>query len=144
MSDTATSAAHTAKTVGYEFVDVVIDYLVPLGSGLAGYAAGPGLIGGNQIGTYIFQSPNGIPSATETRVGGAIMALVTGLIGYVFWRLGKHDGWAMRLAGKAVGGFFLGTAASYAINNALAAQSVPSGGLLGSFQNGFIAIAGGT
>ena len=100
------------KAVGREAVDVVIDYLVPIGAGLTGAVAGVSIVGGpfsiaNALNWQFGSDPTG---GNATRIGCLVFGAIWGAVGLAFWRLGKRDGWIERLLGKAVGAFFIGTA----------------------------------
>ena len=127
------SAGHAAEMIGFEAVDVVIDYLVPIGFGFIGLGFGPTLFGGLAIQNALSTSAGGnggagvIPNSTCVRIGGGILALVTLAVGYAFWRLGKHEGWVMKIVGKATGSFFLGTGVSYVFGQVIMAKDAPTG-----------------
>ena len=145
MGDTATAAGHASRAVASEAVDLVLDYLVPIGSAVAGLMIGAGIFGGKTIADQIVSlggSAANLTSATANRVAGAIMGLILGVVGYAFWRLGKRDDWIMKLAGKGFGGFFLGTAARYALDNALMGKALGSG-VIESFAGGIQQVASG-
>ena len=145
MGDTATAAGHASRAVASEAADLVLDYLVPIGSAIAGVVAGPGMFGGSAIASQIVNlggQTAGITPTTANRIAGALMGLILGLVGYAFWRLGKRDGWIMKLAGKGFGGFFLGTAARYALDNALMGKALGAG-VIDSFASGVQQVAQG-
>ena len=148
MPEVEAGAKHAAKSVGYEVVDVVIDYLIPIAGALTGLVAGPSLFGGliiqNSLATTVGQNGGSdvISNNTCVRLGGAILAVITAGIGYAFWRLGKRDGWIMKVIGKGVGSFFLGTAAAYTFGQVISAKNCPSG-LLDMFAGGIEGIAKG-
>jgi hypothetical protein len=130
MSDVAAGSTHAAKMVGGEAVDVVIEYLVPIGFGLVGFAGGTTALGGLAISNAVYNAVGAhTPANTSNRAGGAVMAVISAAFGYAFWRLGKRDGWIVKVIGKALGAFFLGTAANYFIFCVLVGQNPPSGGI---------------
>jgi len=146
MGEAAVSGAgHAAHAVGSEAIDVVIEYLVPIGAGIAGLTVGTHIFGGQSIAGQLSESLSGanISGASFTRLTGALLAGIFAIAGYAFWRLGKRDGWVMKLLGKAFGGFFLGTAAGYAVGPLLLNKPVNGGGLIDKLVNGFSNIAGG-
>jgi len=143
---TVHGAAHAGKEVGMEALDVVIDYIVPIGTAVAGWVAGPGIFGGSSLITMLQtgQLSSTISTAGANRLAGAVLGGVTGLIGYAFWRLGKRDGWAMRILGKSIGGFFLGTAAAYLVTATLLGSTATIGsGIIEKFSTGAQQIAQG-
>lgn len=142
MSEVASGAGHAARAVGSEAVDVVVEYLIPIGAGVAGLVMGPAVFGGNAVlGSIYNASQNMVGGATIQRIGGALFGGIFGLIGYTFWRLGKRDDWTMKLVGKGLGAFFLGTAVGYVIY-AIVPKSFPVG-IIDKFFAGAEQIAGG-
>ena len=129
MADIAASSAHAARMVGSETLDAVIEYFVPIGASVAGFAVAPQVLGGQVIVDKIYsamQSTNSAASSTTAnRVGFGILAVVLGAIGGAFWRLGHRGGWIMKLLGKGIGGFFLGGAVGYALYGPLLGQQPP-------------------
>jgi hypothetical protein len=133
-----------AKTIGKEALDVVIDYFVPLAGGVAGLIIGPMTFGGNSVaGTIWTQANNEVSGATASRLVGALFAGIFGAAGYGFWRLGKRDGWIMKILGKGIGSFFLGTAIGYLISSTLMGKALPSNGLVDKLITGVQSLAQG-
>jgi len=125
-----------AKAVGRQAVDVVIDYLVPIGAGIAGLVVGPTALGGAySVAMALNTASNGQGPITQnsSRLGAVVFAVIWGTVGYAFWRLGKRDGWIEHLLGKGLGGFFMGTSLSYLLVYALPNKTLPSSGLVDGF-----------
>jgi hypothetical protein len=142
MSEGAVASAKSAaKSVGYEALDVVIEYILPLGFGVGGFISGANLIGGVTLGNAIWDA--GVKAGpTATRIAGAVLGGVTGGIGLAFWRLGNREGMIVKIIGKSVGAFFIGTALNYVAYNVVMGNAINSGGLdtlFGSVQQ----VAGG-
>jgi hypothetical protein len=124
------SAVSASKAVGYETIDVVIDYLVPIATGVAGFIAW-GAIGGTATVANLINSASG---ATGTPVNGVrIASFIFGglyaVIGLVFWRLGKRDGWFMHLLGRGIGAYFFGSAIGTIVLGGLAGQVAQMGAI---------------
>ena len=129
-----TGGAHAAKAVGYEALDVLVDYLIPLGAGIAGFVAGPALIGGtyslaNTINSGLTSAGTSSGSA-GTRIAGFVMGGVFALIGFAFWRLGHREGWIVKVLGKSVGAFFLALALQNVIVGGIGNHPAPQNGAL--------------
>jgi len=98
-----------AKAIGGKTLDVVVDYLLPVGGIVLGLTAGSSLIGG----TYsICSAVNAVGkgNVNGTRIGGFLAAGLWAAIGFAFWRLRKADGWIAHAIGGFVGGMFFGSA----------------------------------
>ena len=133
MAGEVASAARTGRIVGHETVDVVIEYLVPLGTGIAGFVGGEATLGGtysiaNAINSGV--SSSGPLYAQSTRVAGLIMGSIWAMLGYAFWRHHKADGWVEKLICGGLGGFFFGTALSVVIFRVIENKVAPSSGLI--------------
>jgi len=143
---TVASGIHAGKAVGSEFVDVIIDYLLPVGAGVAGFFVGDAILGGPASVTNAISaaaSSLDLTTASAVRIGGAIFALIWGAVGYAFWRMGHRDGWIMRALGKGFGGFFLGTAANEFVYRVLLASPGGSNGLVDKLFAGIQGVAQG-
>jgi hypothetical protein len=130
MADVTASAAHAGKAIGHEAVDVVIEYLIPIGTGIAGLMVGPAALGGAySLSNAINSAVNQNSTVQATRIGGLVFAGIWGAVGYALWRMGDHDGWVMKLLGKGLGGFFIGTALGLIFFSVIPNRPAPQSGL---------------
>jgi len=138
------AAVGTARAVGTEAVDVVVKYIVPIGAAVGGFVAGTKVLGGSTlVGLMAIIPQTGVNTVTSTRIIGALLALVSALIGWAFWHLRSRAGWIAKLIGGGVGGFFLGTAAGYFVGCTIGGNS-PSWGFLDTIQAWFQGVASGS
>jgi hypothetical protein len=130
MSDVASGALHAGKMVGGEAFGIVLDYLVPIGAGLAGFAAGPSVIGGAaSIANATYSAFGAGKGPNANLVGGAVFAVIYASIGGAFWHMRSRGGWIMKIIGGGVGAFFFGSALSLLIFQVGLQQVAPSGAL---------------
>jgi len=122
-------ATAVARTVGHGAVDVLIDYMAPLAGAVAGLLYNVG--GVNGLTNAINTGPQGmgdvIPPASVNRIAGGIFATIWFGVGYLFWRIGKRDGWIEHLIGRTVGAFFFAQSLRCLVMYTIANQSPQPG-----------------
>jgi hypothetical protein len=127
-----------------EVADLAVDYGVPVITGLAGYFIGGKMFGGDgKLATAL--SPVIGSTISVTRLVGLVFAAIFGIAGMALWRLGKRDDIWYAILGKGLGGFFLGTGASYLVNDTILNQGFGAGntGIFDSLIGSAQSIAGG-
>ncbi|MCI4357391.1 MAG: hypothetical protein L3K18_09720 [Thermoplasmata archaeon] len=123
------------KGTWHESLKVVVDILIPVGAGIAGFFTCTAVFGGvNAMYNVLLKA--GI-SGNAGRLADLVMSGISAAIGFGFWRLGHTDGMILKIVGRGVGAFFLGGAASYLAQAWTQPSNVPNGlvdKLVGNFQ----------
>jgi hypothetical protein len=133
MSELAGSTAHAAMAGANEAIDILVDTLVPIGAGIAGFLVGNQTLGGAQtFANLAYNAGMGLSGATANRIGGGVAAVIFASAGYAFWSLRTRGGLPFKLLGGLAGGFLLGAAAQDAVFGLILAHQPASSGLIDS------------
>ena len=133
----ASGATHAAKETFHDAIKVVSKYFAPIVGIGAGFVVGNTIGGINTIYNILVGT---LGNNTASRIAPAVMGLVYGLIGYLFWGM-RHGGMWMELIGGLAGGFFFG-AAIWAGTKILNPAPI-GGGLIDNLSGGLQTVASG-
>lgn len=115
MAETEARAGISAtKGVAHKFIDLFLDYLVPLATFFLGVFTGVSTWGGvNSLWSVLNAGSTDLGNAAGWPVSAALFGGIFGITGAAFWKLGREHGMIYRGVGRAFGGYFIGTALSY-------------------------------
>jgi hypothetical protein len=122
------SVLHAGKRGAHEFINVLVEYLLPIATFFTGLFTGVATWGGPNVVWNALNNPasGGKLHGYAGLVDLALFGGVFGSVGYGFWQLGHHDGLAMKALGRGFGGYFFGVAVGYIVFG-IAPSSTPDG-----------------
>ena len=130
------SALGAGKATAHKFIDLLIKYLLPLGTFFVGVFTGTSTWGGFNAVWHATASSSDIQSRSNL-ISGGLFGGIFGLTGYAFWSI---DGGKIGTAvGRGFGGYFWGVAVSYLIA-AVSPSEARSDGLFDELVAGLMGI----
>ncbi len=125
MPNEGHAALSASKETVHKFLNLFVDYLLPIGTFFVGLFEGYQLWGGiNAVydATHAFGNTSG---SVELMLSAALFGGIFGVTGYAFWGLGS-GGTIGKVIGRGFGGYFFGAALSY-LMPVLQPAGVPDG-----------------
>jgi hypothetical protein len=106
------STMAATKKVAHKFLDMLVEYLVPIAAVFVGLFTGRDTWGGNNA-MYDALSANADIQKASNWVSAGVFGGMFGAVGYGFWTLGHEDGLILKGVGRGVGAYFFGVSLSY-------------------------------